>query len=129
MLHRTRRLAAVPLALLALLVQSSAGRAAGNSEAGQRVFAARCAVCHTTQPGENKNGPSLAAIAGSKAGSVPGFNFSAAMKDSGITWDDANLDTFLANPNGFIHGSKMFVNLPSSSDRENVIAYLNTLKE
>jgi cytochrome c len=51
------------------------------------------------------------------------------MKNLGVTWDDASLDKFLANPNGFIHGTKMFVNLPSDGDRENVIAYLNTLKK
>ena len=51
------------------------------------------------------------------------------MKNADITWDDASLDKYLANPIGFIHGTKMFVNLPSGSDRENVIAYLNTLKK
>jgi cytochrome c len=89
--------------------------AAGNPEAGRSVFAAHCAVCHATQPGDDKIGPSLAGIVGSKAGSAPGFNFSTAMKNSGVTWDDASLDKFLANPNGFIHGTKMFVNLPSAT--------------
>jgi hypothetical protein len=72
-----------------------------------------CAVCHATAPGENKIGPSLAGIVGSKSGTVPAFNFSAAMKDANVTWDDVDLDKFLANPVGFIHGTKMFVNLPS----------------
>jgi hypothetical protein len=51
------------------------------------------------------------------------------MKDANVTWDDANLDTFLENPVGFIHGTKMFVNLPNEPDRQNVVAYLNTLKK
>ena len=93
------------------------------------MFATHCAVCHATEAGQNKIGPSLAGIVGSKSGSVPGFEFSAAMKNADITWDDASLDKYLANPIGFIHGTKMFVNLPSGSDRENVIAYLNTLKK
>jgi len=79
--------------------------------------------------GENKIGPSLAGIVGSTSGTVLGFNFSAAMKDANVTWDDANLDKFFANPAGFIHGTKMFVNLPNEADRQNVIAYLNTLKK
>ena len=90
---------------------AAAGRAAGDFEAGQRVFAARCAVCHATQPGENKNGPSLAGIAGSRAGAVPGYNFSTAMKESGITWDDANLEPHWA------HSWKQDVRQPAEQQR------------
>jgi len=113
---------------MAALATSPAAAASGNAQAGQTVFPARCAACHAPSPGQNKIGPSLAGIVGSKAGSVPGFNFSPAMKTADITWDDASLDKFLANPTGFIHGSRMFVSLPTGSDRDNVIAYLNTLK-
>ena len=73
-------------------------------------------------------GPSLAGIVGSKSGSVPGYEFSPAMKDANITWDDADLDKYLADPAGFIPGTRMLINLPSETDRQNVIAYLNTLK-
>jgi cytochrome c len=117
------------LLLVKILVVSSTAWAAGDPSAGEKVFASRCAGCHATTPGENKIGPSLADIAGSKSGAVPGFNFSPAMKDANVTWDDANLDKYLANPTGFVHGTKMFVNLPSETDRQNVIAYLNTLKK
>ena len=85
-------------------------------------------MCHSTTPCQKKIGPSLAGIVGSTSGSVAGFDFSAAMKNANVTWDDANLDQFLANPAGFIHGTKMFVNLPGETDRQNVIAYLYTLK-
>ena len=77
----------------------------------------------------SQGGPSLSAIVGSKAGAVPGFNFSPAMKNANVTWDDASLDKFLANPSGFVHGTRMFANLPASKDRDDVIAYLNTLKK
>jgi len=120
---------AVGFALSALVVTAPHAAAAGDPKAGQAVFSARCGACHTTQAGQNKVGPSLAAIAGSKAGTVPGYNFSPAMKNASITWDDASLDKFLANPAGFVHGTKMFVSLPSGTDRQNVIAYLNTLKK
>ena len=78
---------------------------------------------------KNEVGPSLAGIVGSKSASVPGYDFSPAMKDANVTWDDANLDKYLANPTGFIHGTRMLINLPSDTDRQNVIAYLNTLKK
>ena len=124
-----RSLIRAGLLLIKILVTSSPALAAGDPAAGEKVFAAHCAVCHATTPGENKVGPSLAGIAGSKSGTVPGFDFSAAMKNADLTWDDADLDKFLANPTGFMHGTKMFVNLPSESDRQNVIAYLETLKK
>ena len=117
------------LLLIKALLMSSPALASGDPAAGEKVFASHCAVCHATTPGENKIGPSLAGIAGSKSGTVSGFDFSAAMKNADVTWDDANLDKFLANPAGFVHGTKMFVNLPSETDRQNVIAYLDTLKK
>jgi len=115
------------LVLVTILGGASPTLAAGDATAGQAVFNSRCAMCHTTEPGVNKIGPSLAGIVGSKSGTVPGFNFSGGMKSADITWDDAELDKFLANPAGDVHGTKMFVNLPSESDRQNVIAYLHSL--
>jgi cytochrome c2 len=115
--------------LISVLLISSPALAAGDPTAGEKVFASHCAVCHATAPGENKIGPSLAGIVGSKSGTVPGFDFSPAMKNANVTWDDADLDKFLANPAGFIHGTKMFVNLPNETDRQNVIAYLDRLKK
>ena len=120
---------AAGLLLINILVASSPALAAGDPTAGEKVFASHCAVCHSTAPGENKVGPSLAGIVGSKSGTVPGFDFSPAMKNANVTWDDANLDKFLANPTGFVQGTKMFVNLPNETDRQNVIAYLDTLKK
>jgi cytochrome c len=117
------------LVLVTVLASSSRTLAAGDPAAGQKVFATHCATCHATEAGQNKIGPSLAGIVGSKAGTVPGFNFSPAMKNTDITWDDAELDKFLANPTGDVHGTKMFVNLPGENDRQNVIAYLHTLKK
>jgi cytochrome c len=117
------------LVLVMVLGGTSSTLAAGDATAGKAVFNSRCATCHTTDPGVNKIGPSLAGIVDSKSGTVPGFNFSPAMKNANITWDDAELDKFLGNPAGDVHGTKMFVNLPSESDRQNVIAYLHTLKK
>src|SRR5436309_1368264 len=96
------------LVLMAVLGSSPTALAADDSSAGQTVFATHCVACHSTQPGKNEVGPSLAGIVGSKSASVPGYDFSPAMKDANITWDDANLDKFLANPLGFVPGTKMF---------------------
>jgi cytochrome c len=106
---------------------SSPAPAAGDPAAGQQVFA-RCAACHSTAPGENKVGPSLAGVFGRKSGSEPGYGYSAALKAANITWDESTLDQYLANPGADIHGTKMLVSVPNVADRQNVIAYLQTLK-
>jgi cytochrome c len=118
----------VPFALATSLLTASNVHAAGDAAAGQAYFSSHCAACHSTSAGVNKIGPSLAGIVGSKAGSVPGFNFSAGIKNANVTWNDDSLDKFLQNPNGFVHGTKMFYSVPNPTYRQNVIAYLNTLK-
>jgi len=95
--------------------------------ASQTVYA-RCAGCHSTVQGQNKIGPSLAGVVGRKSGTEDGYSYSPVMENANITWDDATLDKFLASPAGVVHGTKMFMSLPSSTDRQNVIAYLDTLK-
>ncbi len=59
--------------------------AEGDAAAGEKVFA-HCAPCHSTKPGENKLGPSLAGVFGRKAGTEPGFSYSSALKGQNITW-------------------------------------------
>jgi cytochrome c len=120
------------LALAAAIGASTAAilskaEAAGNAAAGEQVFA-RCTVCHSPKAGENKIGPSLAGVVGRKSGSAPGYDYSPAMKSAGITWNEQELDKYLTNPPADIHGTKMVISVPSAEDRQNVIAYLMTLK-
>jgi cytochrome c2 len=65
---------------------------------------------------------------GRKTGSAPGYNYSPTLKSVGITWDEQELDKYLANPPADIHGTKMVISVPNAEDRQNVIAYLKTLK-
>jgi cytochrome c len=88
----------------------------------------RCAGCHSTQAGQNKIGPSLAGVFDRPSGSVPGYNYSAAMKNAHLTWDDQTLDKFLQNPGGLVHGTKMFATVPDGGTRQRVIAYLKSLQ-
>jgi cytochrome c len=115
-------------AVATVLLGSSAGLAAGDRAAGQQFFATHCSPCHATERGENKIGPSLAGVVGRKSGSAAGYNYSAALKAANITWDEKTLDQWLQNPTGDVHGSKMFITIPNAGDRQNVIAYLETLK-
>jgi cytochrome c len=112
----------------ALFLTTSTGLAAGDGAAGQQFFATHCAACHATQPGTNTVGPSLAGVVGRKSGTVSGYNYSPALKAANITWDQTSLDKWLQNPVGDVHGARMFIMVPNASDRQNVIAYLDTLK-
>jgi cytochrome c len=128
-LSKTRRaLVNLLSAVATITLGSSAGLAAGDRAAGQQFFAAHCTPCHATEAGVNKVGPSLAGVVGRKSGSAPGYNYSAALKAANITWDDKTLDQWLQNPTGDVHGAKMFITVPNAGDRQNVIAYLETLR-
>jgi len=107
----------------AALLGVSGAALAQDAAAGETVFK-KCKVCH--QIGENaKNmvGPVLNGIVGRAAGTYPGYNYSAANKSSGITWDEATLH----DPKAKVPGTKMtFPGLSSDDDIKNVIAYLKS---
>jgi cytochrome c len=87
----------------------------------------RCAGCHSTQAGQNRIGPSLAGVFDRTSGSAPGYNYSAALKNAHLIWDEPTLDKFLQNPSGLVHGTKMFITVPDAGMRQRVIAYLKSL--
>src|ERR1700722_19387923 len=122
------RAAAYSIVLVAAgtLCAPLAAYAEGDAAAGEKIFA-HCAPCHSTKSGENKFGPSLAGVVGRKSGTVPGFNYSPALKAQNVTWDEANLDAWLQGPGKFVHGTKMIYSVPDEKDRQDVIAYLKTL--
>jgi cytochrome c len=120
--------APIVLGAIAALLASSTGLAAGDAAAGKQAFTTTCGICHSTEPGVNKIGPSLAGIVGSKSGTAPGYNFSPAIKAANITFDEEALDKFLQNPAADVHGTKMVISVPNAETRQNIIAYLATLK-
>ena len=95
---------------------------------GRRVFQANCSICHTVQPGRNLVGPSLFGVINRHSGQVSGFRYSTANLQSGLTWDPATLDRYLAAPRKVVPGTIMtFPGLPDPEKRAAVIAYLETL--
>jgi len=113
----------IALLSVAWLTMLSTGAVA--EEPGETLFKKNCAICHTLEAGKNKIGPSLAGVVGRKAGSVPGFAYSAANKNSGDIWDAQTLDTYLADPRKFMPGTKMvFAGLKTPEDRKALIEYL-----
>lgn len=98
--------------------------------AGQGVFGQKCASCHTVTPdlAHGLLGPNLVGVIGRTAGTMAGWDFSPALKDSKVIWTEENLGKWLADSTAFVAGAKMDLKVPSRIEREDVIAYLKTLK-
>jgi cytochrome c len=93
---------------------------------GEAAFAP-CKTCHVTDPGQNRIGPSLHQVVGRQAGSIAGFNYSAAHKNSGITWSKEKLFQYLEDPRRVVPGNKMiFAGIPDPQKRADLIAWLET---
>lgn len=116
------------VAVFALAAVSVAGTAMAD---GADVYKKKCKACHLAAPGgKHTVGPNLHGIVGMKAASVAGYSkYSDGMKGSGLTWDAATLDKYLADPKGVVAGTNMkFAGLKKAEDRAAVIGYLETLK-
>ena len=109
-----------PIMLLA--IAAGQALAAGDSEHGKAIYQARCTACHSIE--YNGAGPAHKGVFGRKAGSAPGFGYSKALKDSGVVWNEETLSKWLANPEEFIPGQRMFVQTPDAAERADLIAYL-----
>jgi cytochrome c len=99
-------------------------------EKGQAT-AKQCGACHTFEKGgPNRVGPNLYGVVGRAKASESGFNYSAAMKAKGGNWSFSELYAFLANPRGYVAGTKMtFAGLSRGQQRADVIDYLNSLSD
>ena len=110
--------------LVAPLLMPLDAFAAGDASKGKRVFN-KCKACHVFEEGKNRVGPTLHKIIGRTAGSLDGFKYSKAMKESGIVWDEQTIAAYLADPKGYIKGNRMsFAGLRKQKDIDNVIAYI-----
>jgi cytochrome c len=117
------------LALAPLAAQAQAP-AAGDAARGATLFKQRCGVCHSVVVDTaTRPAPTMKAISGRKAGVVPNFRYSPAMKNSNITWDKAKLDQYLAAPAKMLPGTFMMIAVANPKDRGDIVAYLDTLKQ
>ncbi|MEK9961996.1 MAG: cytochrome c family protein [Rhodobiaceae bacterium] len=117
------------MAALIVMLSAAMPAHAGDIKAGEKVFK-KCKACHVVDKEKNKTGPHLVGIIGRPAASVESFKkYSKAMKASGIVWDAASLDGYLENPKKYLKGGKMaFAGLKKQKDRDNIIAYLESLQ-
>lgn len=104
----------------------SAIGASGDPARGAQLFGRACGACHSLAPGEHRTGPSLAGVIGRKAGMADEFHrYSPPLQASGVIWDEASLDAWIADPQAFIPGTRMsFRGLSDTQARADLIAYL-----
>ena len=120
-----KRVRSVAFAALVLAASARVASADGDAAVGEAAFKA-CRTCHQIgEAARNFVGPALNGVVGRKAGTVAGYNYSDANKNSGLTWDEATLTKYLKSPREVVPGTKMaFPGLTRDSDIANVIAYL-----
>ena len=94
-----------------------------DAAAGQTLFAEHCATCHAA----GRGAPTLAGVVGRPAAAIPSYPYSAALAHAHLTWTEAALDRWLANPQADVPGTTMGLAVPGSQARRDIIAYLRTL--
>ncbi len=109
---------------LGLAIASGVPRADGDAARGEKRFD-ECAACHSVERGVNNVGPSLAGIFARKAGELPDFRYSPAMKRSGIAWSPQTLDSFVGDPQKLVPANRMpYAGMADAGARADLIAYL-----
>jgi cytochrome c2 len=110
-------------------VLAAAPALGSDANAGKSLFRERCSVCHTAEAGDNggAQGPSLIGVIGRAAASKAQFPYTAALRDSKLTWDSATLNRFLAAPTSVVPGTSMLLAVQDKADRDNLIAYFQSV--
>ena len=125
---KATQLAQLPLAALIALSADALGQETVGTglDDGQLAFNNTCRTCHTLKEGDNRLGPSLYKIIGRRAGSLPNYRYSSAMKDADFVWDKVTLDRFIANPDQVVFGNNMkpYGGLNSTEERAKIVAFL-----
>ncbi|WP_298280087.1 c-type cytochrome [uncultured Bradyrhizobium sp.] len=109
------------MAAIAMLLSLNGARAAGDPVRGATLYQG-CGDCHSIE--KNDVGPMHKGVVGRLAGSVAGYNYSPALKNSKIVWTEANLDKWLSGPDAMVPGTKMFYEVQDQKDRADIIAFL-----
>jgi cytochrome c len=107
-----------------LLLSGAATAQESAIERGPTLFQRQCGACHQVAQPRNAVGPTLQGVIGRAAGAVQGFNYSPALKNSGITWTPDTLGTYLANPTAMVRGTRMVQRVTDEQQRKDIIEFL-----
>ncbi len=119
-----RNFFAATILLTMVVVIASSGHTAGDAIRGESIFS-KCEDCHIVRAKKNRLGPHLVGLFGRKAASVADYNYSEALKESGVKWDEITLDQYIKDPESYLQGTRMsFIGITKKEDRDDLIAYL-----
>lgn len=126
---RCLRTSVALLAIGTALVAINSPARAADPRAGKTFFRQQCIVCHTAEPNDagGAQGPSLIGVYGRRSASDPAFSYTRALQDSHLTWDARTLDRFLASPTTVVPGSAMVIAVPGKSNRDDLVAYFESV--
>jgi cytochrome c len=116
--------------MLSTGVSAIAAEQAAAPKSGQGAFNNHCRTCHSVQAGDNRLGPTLHGVIGRKAGAEQGYAaYSGAMKGAGITWDEATLEKFIADPESVVRNNNMkpYKGIPDAKVRKEIVGYLKSI--
>lgn len=122
---RNAVLAAMALAAVLWATHASVAQEA-DAASGERLFRQRCGACHQMATTRNGVGPHLQGVVGRAAGSLEGFNYSPALRGSGITWTADTLESYLTNPTAMVRGTKMVQRFNNADERRSIIEFLGS---
>ena len=102
---------------------------AADAEHGKAVFEEECSDCHSITPGKQRKGPSLAGVVGRPSASIPEYQYSTALRNSGLIWTPDQLDLYITGPKKLVNSAKMkYDGLADANARTDLIVFLGTLK-
>src|SRR5262249_49499705 len=110
------------LLVAALGLAATADAVAADAGHGKELYESRCGACHSLDA--NRVGPAHRGVYGRKAGTAPNFNYSTAVKNASVVWEEKTLDAWLTNPQALIPGQRMNFRVALAEDRADIIAYL-----
>jgi cytochrome c len=116
------------MVLAAVGMAAIGGAAAASADEGEAQFLKQCGVCHSLNPAEHRQGPTLHGVMGRKAGKVEGFAYSPGLAKADWMWDEARLDAWLAEPHDVVPDTFMMYKQADPAIRAAIIQYLMAQK-
>jgi cytochrome c len=116
----------IAVALLAFIASRGVAGSSGDAQRGEQLYRQKCVACHSVN--DNSTGPRHKGVFGRRAGTVRDYRYSLALEDQDFLWNDETLDAWLLDPSAVVPGNLMGMSINSDQDRQDLIAYLKTLK-